>query len=87
MVDFNVILGMDWLHSCYASANCRTRIFHFQFQDEPIIEWKGCSLAPMGQFISYLKARNMISKGYIYHLVLAKDSILETPSLESVTVV
>lgn len=31
MVDFNVILGMDWLHSCYASIDCRTRLVKFQF--------------------------------------------------------
>ena len=47
MVDFDVILGKDWLHSCYASVHCRTGIVHFQFPDEPIIEWKGSSLTPM----------------------------------------
>ena len=41
----------------------------------------------MGRFISYLNARKMISKGYLYHLVRAKDSSHETPSLESVPVV
>ena len=51
MVDFDVILGMDWLHSCYASVDC---IVRFQFPDEPILEWKGSSLVPMGQFTSYL---------------------------------
>ena len=29
MVDFDVILGMDWLHACYASINCRTQIVKF----------------------------------------------------------
>ncbi|KAH0672236.1 hypothetical protein KY284_023323 [Solanum tuberosum] len=62
MVDFDVIIGMDWLHSYYASIDCRTRIVHFLFPDEPILEWKGSSLAPMGRFISYLKARKIISK-------------------------
>ena len=38
MVDFDVILGMDWLHSCYASVNCITTIVRFQFPDEPILE-------------------------------------------------
>ncbi|KAH0721575.1 hypothetical protein KY285_005148 [Solanum tuberosum] len=40
MVDFDVILGMDWLHSYYISVDCRTRIVRFQFTDEPILEWK-----------------------------------------------
>ncbi|KAH0671258.1 hypothetical protein KY285_025475 [Solanum tuberosum] len=87
MVDFDIILGMDWLHSCYASVDCRTRIVRFQFPDELIVEWKGSSLAPMGRFISYLKARKMISKGYLYHVVRVKDSSCESPTLESVPVV
>ena len=87
MVDFNVILGMDWLQSCYASVDYRTRIVCFQFTNEPILEWKGNSLALMGRFISYLKSRKMISQGYLYHLVWVKYSTLETPTLKSVPVV
>ena len=87
IVDFNVILGMDWLHSYYASANCRIRVVHFKFPNEPILEWKGSSLATVGRFISYLKARKMIYKGYLYHLVWFKDSISETPTLELVPTV
>ncbi|WMV41565.1 hypothetical protein MTR67_034950 [Solanum verrucosum] len=40
MIDFDVILGMDWLHSCYASIDCRTRVVKFQFLNEPTLEWK-----------------------------------------------
>ena len=29
MVDFDVVLRMDWLHSCYALVDCRTRIVRF----------------------------------------------------------
>ena len=75
MVDFDIILGMDWLHSCYDLVDCRTRIVCLQFPHEPILEWQGRSLAPMGRFISYLNAKNVISKGYIDHLVRSKDSI------------
>ena len=81
MVDIDVIIGMDWLHSFYASINCRTTIVFFLFPDEPILEWKGSSLAPMDRFVSYLEARQMISKGYLYHLVRFKDSRSETPTL------
>ena len=87
MADFDVILFMDWLHSCYASVDCRSRIVGFQFPDKPILELKGSSVEPMGQFISYLKDIKMISKGYLYHLVWVKNSSLETPTLDSVPVV
>ena len=78
MVDFDVILGMDCLHSYYSLVDCRTRIICFEFPNEQILERKASSLAPMGRFISYLKDRYMISKGYFYHLVWVKESSFET---------
>ena len=41
MLDFNVILGMDWFHACFASIDCRTRMVRFNFPNEPLIGWKG----------------------------------------------
>ncbi|KAG5572289.1 hypothetical protein H5410_062055 [Solanum commersonii] len=38
MVDFDVILGMDWLRPWYASGDCRTRVVKFQFPNKPVIE-------------------------------------------------
>ena len=40
MVDFDVFLGMNWLHACFASISCRTRVIKFNFPNEPILEWK-----------------------------------------------
>ncbi|XP_070008717.1 uncharacterized protein [Nicotiana sylvestris] len=68
MVDFDVIMGMDWLASRYATVGCRTKIVSFAFLGEPVLEWEGDAVTPRDRFVSYLKARKMISKGYIYHL-------------------
>ena len=63
MLDFDFIFGIDWLHSYSASIDCRTRVVKFQFPDEPIFEWSRSSVTLKSHFISYLKARKLISKG------------------------
>jgi len=78
---------MDWLASCYANVDCRSKMVRFQFPGEPVLEWKGNTASPRGRFISYLKARKMIRKGYIYHLVRVQDVKAESPTLQSIPVV
>jgi len=34
MVDFDIILGVDLLYSCYASIDCRSYVVKFQFPNE-----------------------------------------------------
>ncbi|XP_070014990.1 uncharacterized protein [Nicotiana sylvestris] len=41
MIDFDVIMGMDWLYSCFAKLDCRTRTMRLEFSNEPVVEWKG----------------------------------------------
>ncbi|XP_070045040.1 uncharacterized protein [Nicotiana tomentosiformis] len=48
MVEFDVIMGMDWLASCYANVDCKSKMVLFQFSGEPIIEWKGNTALPRG---------------------------------------
>ena len=31
MVDLDIIMSMDWLASCYATIDCRTKKLHFHF--------------------------------------------------------
>lgn len=86
MIDFDTILGMDRLYSCYASITCRTRVVKFQFLDKPALEWKGSLVLPKHHFISYLKARKLVTMG-LSHLVRAKNFSVEIPSLQSVPIV
>ena len=71
MVDFDVIMGMDWLASCYAMVDCQAKKVSFHFTYMTIFEWKGNVGAPRGKFIPYLKAREMIPKGV--HRSLSKS--------------
>lgn len=42
---------------------------------------------PIGQFISYVKVRNIISKGWIFHIIGVKDSKSKTPTFDYVPIV
>ncbi|XP_070006220.1 uncharacterized protein [Nicotiana sylvestris] len=86
MVDFDVIMGMDLLYSCFAKLDSRTRTMRLEFPNDPNVEWKGDNAVPKCRFISYLKATKMIKKGCIYHLVRVTDTDAEAHSLESVPV-
>ncbi|XP_075087713.1 uncharacterized protein LOC142169710 [Nicotiana tabacum] len=87
MVDFNVIMGMDWLSSCYAILDCRAKLIRFQFPNEEVLEWKGISASLVGKFISYLKAQRMIAKGCLAYLAHIINPESDPPALQSVPVV
>ncbi|KAH0712078.1 hypothetical protein KY289_008037 [Solanum tuberosum] len=86
MVDFDVILRMDWLHACYGSVDSRTRFVKFQFPNEPVLG-KRNSAVPKGHFLSYLTGRKLVSKGSVYHIVQVNDSSVEIPPIQSVPIV
>ena len=41
MVDFDFILGMDWLNSCFATIDCKPLVVKFKFSHEHVLELKG----------------------------------------------
>ncbi|KAH0746323.1 hypothetical protein KY285_007980 [Solanum tuberosum] len=75
------------LHAYYASIDCRTRRVKFQFPREPILEWESQNVVVKGRFISCIKARKLISKGCLYHLVRVRDVESKTLPIESVPIV
>ena len=49
MPDFDLILGMDCLHNCSATIDCRNGVVKFKFPNELGLEWEGGSSNPTGQ--------------------------------------
>ncbi|XP_069150288.1 uncharacterized protein [Solanum lycopersicum] len=87
MHDFDVILGMDWLHSCYACMDCRSRVVRFCFPTEEKLVCEGYSSSHPNFLISNVKANKMISKGLLCHLVRVNDSDHDIISIDSFLVV
>ncbi|XP_069145663.1 uncharacterized protein [Solanum lycopersicum] len=63
MHDFDVILGMDWLHNCYACLDYRSRVVRFCFPNEEEIVWEG--MAPTELKELKLQLKDLTDKGVI----------------------
>ena len=81
ILDFDVIFDMYWLRIFYASIDCRTSSSQISKSKLVYFRVEGENFIPVVQFVSCLKAKKMISKVCIYHIVRVKDIESETPSL------
>ncbi|XP_070046617.1 uncharacterized protein [Nicotiana tomentosiformis] len=86
MVDFDVILGMDWLSPYHASRlscqDCDTgyaRIF--------AVGMEGYIVNIPSKVVSFLKAHRMVEKGCEVYLAFVRDVSVDTLKVESVPVV
>nr|XP_009771167.1 PREDICTED: uncharacterized protein LOC104221741 [Nicotiana sylvestris] len=87
MSDLDVIMGMDWLDSCYASVDCHSKLIRFEFPGEPCLVWKGITPLTRGKIISYVKARRMINNRCMGFIATVHDTRLEDVTIYSVPVV
>ncbi|XP_070050745.1 uncharacterized protein [Nicotiana tomentosiformis] len=87
MVDFEVILGMDWLPPYHAILDCHAKTVTLSMLELPRLEWRGSSVGTSNWVISFLKARHMVEKGYLAYLDYVWDTIAETPAIDLVPVV
>ncbi|XP_015075331.1 uncharacterized protein LOC107019315 [Solanum pennellii] len=87
MIDFYVILGVDWLSSYHAILNCHAKTITLAMPGIPLVEWRGSLSHPSKGVISFLKACQLVQRGCLAYLAHIRDTSTETPMLESIPVV
>ena len=74
MVDYDVILDMDWLSKYNATILCRRKKVVFQLSEREVFEYKGTSRGSKWLVVSAMKASRMLLKGYVVYLASIVDT-------------
>ncbi|XP_070036414.1 uncharacterized protein [Nicotiana tomentosiformis] len=67
MLDFDVIMGMDWLAACYANIDCRAKLVRFHFPGKANIIADALSRKSMGS-LSHVEANKVKMTKYLCQL-------------------
>ena len=85
VMDFYVILGMDWLSQHFATVDCRRKEVIFRISNEEFKFVGDKSSAPQN-LISAITARKILRKDCQGYLALVRDTIAEKTSILNVSV-
>ena len=87
MVDFDLILGMDWLSPHDAVLDCYAKTVTLAMPGIPPVVWQGsCSRTPVGM-ISFVRAQRLMASGCLAYLAYVRDVSREGPTVDSVPIV
>ncbi|XP_070028675.1 uncharacterized protein [Nicotiana sylvestris] len=86
MVDFDVILSMDWLSPYHRILDCYAKTMILALPGLPLLESRWIPGHSTSRVISYVKARHMVEKGCLTYLAYVRNSSAEVPSMDSVPV-
>ncbi|XP_070046248.1 uncharacterized protein [Nicotiana tomentosiformis] len=87
MVEFDVIIGIDWVLPYHAILDCHAKTVNLAMPGFPQFEWRRTPGQSTSRVISYIKARCMVEKGCLAYLAYIRDSSTKVPSIDSVLVV
>ncbi|XP_033509070.2 uncharacterized protein [Nicotiana tomentosiformis] len=87
MVDFDILMGMDWLSSCYSIVDFHAKIVKFEIPNEPSFILRGSQVPEICKVESFMKAQRLLKKGCLGLLSIVNDTRKETVSIENVPVV
>lgn len=83
----DIILGMDWLAPYHAILDCYAKIVTLMVPEISPMVWRGSVRWASTGNISFIQAQRLISVGCSTYLALIHDLIVETATMESVSVV
>ena len=86
VMDFDVILEIDWLSQHYAIADCRRKDVIFIFPNVKEFKFMGDKSSAPQNLISAITTRKMLRKGCQGYLALVRDTIAEKTSISDVPV-
>lgn len=88
MIDFEVILGIDWLSLYHVILDCHAKTITLSMLELPILEWNGSSVSSSSQVISFfLKARHLVEKGCLAYQAYVWVTIVESLMIDLVPIV
>ncbi|KAH0641849.1 hypothetical protein KY290_033468 [Solanum tuberosum] len=87
MVDFDVILGMDWLSPYHAVLDCYAKTVTLAMPGIPPVLWQGAYSHTPTEIISFMRARRLVASRCLAYLAYVRDVSREDTSVDSVPVV
>ncbi|XP_070040861.1 uncharacterized protein [Nicotiana tomentosiformis] len=87
IVDFDMILGMNWLSPDQSILDYHAKTVTLDVTGLPRLEWRGSLHRVTSKVVSFSKAQLMFEKGCLAYLTFVRDVISDTPKVYSFLVV
>ena len=87
VIDFEVILGLDWLAQYYASLDCREKIVIFEIPNNDEFRFRGDKSSMPQNLISAITARKMFRRKCRSYLAVIRNVEAKTGAVKNVLVV
>nr|XP_016444973.1 PREDICTED: uncharacterized protein LOC107770210 [Nicotiana tabacum] len=81
MIDFDMLMEIDWLSSCYVIVDCHAMIVKFEIPDEPSFILRGSQVLEIYKVAYFMKAQLLLKKGCLGLLAIVNDTRKETVSI------
>ena len=85
-MDFDVVLGMDWLSENYASIDCRDKCIRFKMKESIDFVFQGERSKVLTRLISVIRVRKCLDKGCQVFLAYIINGEVEPIDVQSIPV-